>query len=64
MPRLTPDSIKGDDSLPEGKKVSELRTRKRLEQKAIDVVSEKSDAADGNVKPVSPTGKKALQSKM
>jgi hypothetical protein len=50
--------------LPEGKKVSDLRTRKRLEQKAIDVVNEKSDAAPVNVKPVSPTGKNALRSKM
>jgi hypothetical protein len=40
--------------LPEGKKISNLRTRKQLEQQAIDVASAKLSAA---VKPVSPADK-------
>jgi hypothetical protein len=41
--------------LAKGKKISNLRTRKRLEQQAIDVAKGKLDAA---VKPVSPIGDK------
>jgi hypothetical protein len=40
--------------LGKGKKISNLRTRKRLEQQAIDVTKEKFDAA---VKPDGPAQK-------
>lgn len=36
-----------------GKKISDLRARKRLEQQAIDVAKGRLDAP---IKPVSPTG--------
>jgi hypothetical protein len=39
--------------LAKGNKISQIRTRKRLEQQAIDVAKGKLSA---DVKPVSPTG--------
>jgi hypothetical protein len=44
---------RGDIDMEKGKKISDLRTRKRLEQQAIDVAKGKFDAA---VKPVGPRG--------
>lgn len=53
--QMTPPQMikRGDADLTKGRKISNLRTRKQLEQHAIDVAKGKFDAA---VKPVSPTG--------
>jgi hypothetical protein len=46
--------------LEKGKKIAELRTRKRLEQQAIDVAKGRLDTP---VKPVSPTGENSVNPK-